>query len=66
MATISRASIKKLVKKHFNVNITDNGADELARILEAEAKKIASFAVNSGKGKVTRKDIHDYMIKGKG
>ena len=69
MANISRNSIKKLVKEHFSVGITDGGADELAFILENEAKRISSFAVDNAKkcsrGKVTKKDIVDYVIKGR-
>ena len=67
MASISRAAIKKLVKKHFKVNITDGGADELAKILEDEAKIISGHAVKCAKSNkrdsVTEKDIHDYVIK---
>ncbi len=67
MANISRGSIKRLVKEHFSVGITDGGADELAFILENEAKRISSFAVDNAKrssrGKVTKKDIVDYAIK---
>ena len=67
MASISRAAIKRLVKGHFGVNITDGGADELARILEDEAKVISGHAVkcakNDKRDRVTEKDIHDYVIK---
>ena len=65
---ISRESVKRLAKKHFGVSITNGGADEIACILEGEAKLISDFAVNNAKknsrSKVTKKDIHDYMIKG--
>lgn len=68
LGNISRSSIKKLVKKHFAVNITDGGAEEIAKILECEAENISRFAVKNAKknsrGKVTKKDINDYMIKG--
>lgn len=67
MATISRSSIKALIKKKFKATITPGGADELARILENEAKRISSFAVLNAKKnkreKVTRSDIKDYIIK---
>ncbi|MDE1768735.1 MAG: hypothetical protein KGH64_06540 [Candidatus Micrarchaeota archaeon] len=69
MATISRSAIKELIKKKFKANITKNGVDELARILELEAKRISSFAVQNAKrskrDKVTRSDIRQYAIKGK-
>jgi len=68
LGTISRSSIKKLVKKHFAVNITEGGAEEIAKILEAQAQNISKFAVKNAKknsrDKVTKKDINDYMIKG--
>jgi histone H3/H4 len=67
MATISRSSIKALIKKKFKANITQGGLDELARILENEAKSISSFAVQNAKKKrrdrVTRSDIRDYIVK---
>ncbi len=69
MATISRNSIRTLIKKKYGASITEGGVDELARILESEAKQIASFAVDSARknkrGKVTRSDIRDYRIKGR-
>lgn len=69
MATISRNSIKVLIKRKFKANITEGGVDELARILENEAKKISSFAVQNAKKKrrdrVTRSDIRDYIVKGR-
>ncbi len=69
MAAISRSSIKALLKRKFGVNITESGADELARILEDEAKKIASAAVTNARkdkrDKVTRSDIKEYVIKGR-
>ena len=68
MGSISRSSIKKLIKRHFDVSITNGGAEEIAKILEGEAKNISSFAVKNAKknsrDKVTKKDIHDYVIKG--
>ncbi len=69
MATISRGSIKALIKKKFGASITKGGVDELARILESEAKEISSFAVQNAKknkrDKVTRSDIRDYVVKGR-
>ncbi len=69
MASIPRASIKGLMKKFFGVNITDEGAAEMVRILEDEAKRISKYAVNNakrvGREKVTKKDILEYVIKGR-
>lgn len=66
MANISRASIKKMVKKFFDVNITDDGADEIAKILEAKAREISKYAVDNAKRsnreKVTKEDIARYII----
>lgn len=67
MANISRATIKELVKVRFGVSITDDGADEIAEILEKEAQRISSFAVENAKkqnrGKVTKSDISEYTIR---
>ncbi len=66
---ISRDAIRKLVKKHFDVSVTAGGAEEIAKILENEAEKIASYAVKNAKkdsrDKVIKKDIKDYVIKGR-
>ncbi len=67
MASISKQAIKKLVRQHFKATITDDGAAELARILENEAAKISRFAVGNAKkanrAKVTRDDVRTYKIK---
>lgn len=69
MGKISRDAIKRLIKRHFEVSVTDGGADEIAKILEGEAERIASYAVKSAKknsrDKVTKKDIKDYVIRGR-
>ena len=66
MAVIPNQNIKKLLNKHFNVKITDDGAKEIARILEEEAQRISKYAVQNAKkdnrGKVTKKDIMAYLI----
>ena len=66
MATIPNQYIKKLLNKSFRVNITDDGAKEIARILEKEAQRISKYAVQNAKkdnrGKVTKKDIMAYII----
>ena len=65
MARIPKPAIKKLVKKYFEANITESGVEEMAAILEEEAKKMANFAVNNAKknkrATVTKKDIQEYI-----
>ena len=67
MATIPRQAVKKLFNKYFGLQITDKGADALARVLEKKAKRISAFAVKNAKkdkrNKVTRKDIQEYILK---
>ncbi len=66
MASIPKASIKRFVKRHFGANITDEGADEIVKILEEKAKDISKHAVENAKremrGKVTRKDVMRYVV----
>ncbi len=68
MANIPKSSIKTLVKRYYGANITEDGANELARIIEKKAKDIAGFAVRNakskGREKVTKDDIKEYLIKG--
>lgn len=68
MANIPKSSIKKFVKKYFDANITDEGAEEIVKILEGKAKEISRFAVDNAKkdsrSKVTRSDVMKYVIKG--
>lgn len=68
MAKIPPSVIKGLVKKYFNASITENGAEELAKILEGEAERISKYAVENAKkenrDKVTGKDIKDYVLYG--
>ncbi len=67
MAKISRKAIKELVKSHFRARITDSGAESMAEILEKEAERMSAFAVynakKKGRGKITKKDIEEYVIK---
>ena len=66
MANIPRAAIRDLVRKYLKANITEGGADELAKMLEEEAKRISEFAVGNAKkenrDRVTKKDITKYFI----
>ncbi|HUB92819.1 MAG TPA: histone-like protein [Candidatus Saccharimonadales bacterium] len=68
VASIPKASIKKFVKRYFKANITDEGAEEIVKILEEKAKEISRYAVDNAKresrGKVTRTDVMKYVIKG--
>ncbi len=67
MASIPKASIKKFVKRRFNANITDEGAEEIVKILEEKANDISKYAVSNAKKdrreKVTRSDVMKYVIK---
>ncbi len=67
MANIPKQAIKKLIKNYFKVNISDDGALALARILENKAKRISKFAVRNAKkekrDRVTKKDIEEYVLK---
>lgn len=66
MASISKQSIKQLVKRHFKAVITDDAAGEIAVMLEREATRISKFAVSnahrSKRTKVTKEDVQQYMI----
>jgi histone H3/H4 len=68
MASIPKSSIKALVKRYFKAEITEDGANEIARILERKANEISAFAVKNararGRDKVTKEDITQYLIKG--
>jgi len=67
MAQLSRDNIKKLVKKYTNANITDDGADAIAKLLEKKAREISSFAVRKAKEKkknrITKEEINEYILK---
>ncbi|MGC8628625.1 MAG: histone-like protein [Candidatus Micrarchaeia archaeon] len=67
MASIPRDAIKRLVEKYMHAQITDEGADAMAKILEAKAQSIAKFAVKNAKKakrrKVTKEDIEQYIFK---
>ncbi|MCL5100944.1 MAG: NFYB/HAP3 family transcription factor subunit [Candidatus Marsarchaeota archaeon] len=68
MARIPSSYIKKMLRESFGVNITEEGAEEVAKILEDKAREISEYAVFNAKKesrlKVTREDILDYIIKG--
>ncbi|MGC8648616.1 MAG: histone-like protein [Candidatus Micrarchaeia archaeon] len=63
---ISKLTIKKIVKKN-NIRISDNAAEEIAKLLEKKASIIAKYAVNrakkSGRKIVLQEDIDSYKIK---
>jgi len=67
MAQLSRESIKKLVKKYTNANITNDGAEAIARLLEKKAREISSFAVRKAKekkrDKITKDEIKEYILR---
>jgi histone H3/H4 len=67
MATIPKQAVKKIFNKYFGLQITEDGASALARLLEKKAKKISAYAVKNAKkekrDKITKKDIEDYVLK---
>ena len=67
MATIPKQAVKKLLKLHFGLKMTDDAAEALARILEKRAKKISKFAVRNAKKakrvKVTKQDIEEFVLR---
>jgi histone H3/H4 len=67
MATIPRQAVKKIVKKYFGLQMTDDAAGAFAGLLEEKARRISTFAVKNAKkenrSKVTKKDIQDYVLK---
>ncbi len=68
MANIPKSSIKALIKKYFQASITEDGANEMALLLERKANEIAGFAVKNakkkGRVKVTKEDISQYLMHG--
>lgn len=63
---ISKAEIKKIVRGG-GTRISDEAAEEIARMLEAKAKRIAKYAVDRAKRKnrttVMAEDIERYRLK---
>ncbi|MDE1825177.1 MAG: NFYB/HAP3 family transcription factor subunit [Candidatus Micrarchaeota archaeon] len=61
MANIPNQAIKKLIKRYAKVNITEDGAEALGRILEKKAMNISRFAVKNakkqGRSKITKEDV---------
>ena len=68
MASIPKAYIKKFVKRKFKANITDEGVEEIVKILEEKAESISKYAVGNAKkdkrDKVTKADVMKYVIGG--
>ncbi len=67
MASLSKDSIKKFVREYTNAEITNDGAEIMAKILEKKAREIANFAVKNAKkakrNKVTKEDVELYIFK---
>ena len=67
MATIPKQAVKKIFSRYFGLQITDEGAGALARVLEKKAKSISAFAVKNARkdkrNKVTKADIQEYVLK---
>ncbi len=66
MANISKQAIKRIVKRCSGAAITDDGAEELAKVLEKQASKIADFAVKNakkdGRSRIVKDDVRRYAI----
>ena len=63
--SISKNQIKKFIKSKFNMQITDDAADELAKFIEEKAEKISKYAIESAKKrndtKINKEDILSYI-----
>ena len=68
MASIPKQAIKKLIQKYAKVNITEDGAEALGKILEKKARQISEYAVKnakkSGRIKITKEDVNKFAING--
>ena len=67
MANIPTQAIKKMIQNNFGLQITDDAAAALARMLEKKAESISRFAVKNAKkgkrNKVTKQDIEEYVMR---
>lgn len=65
MYKISKGSVKKLVDKNADIEISDSAADAIAKALELKARKIAKHAVERAKSKgrviILEEDVSSYM-----
>jgi histone H3/H4 len=63
---ILKNTLKKFVKERFGVNMTDEAAEELAKIIEAKAIEISKHAIKMSKRhhseEITPADIESYKI----
>ncbi len=66
-AGLSKEEVKRFVEKEYKVRATDDCADEIVKILEAEAKKIADFAVKKAKTDnrmtIRKDDVAEYVAR---
>ena len=67
MASIPKQAIRKIVRQSFGLQISDDAAAAMARLLEKKAEKISKFAVKNARkekrSKVTRRDIREYALR---
>ncbi|MCL5440347.1 MAG: NFYB/HAP3 family transcription factor subunit [Candidatus Marsarchaeota archaeon] len=65
--SISRASIKKIIKDSQNLKMTDGAAEAIAAMLEEKAARIAKYAVERAKKNnrdaVLAEDVDSYRMK---
>ncbi len=66
MPSISRNSVKGLIAKYTGAALTDDAADEIAKLLTKKAIEISKLAVRRAKkenrNKITKKDIVDCIL----
>ncbi len=69
MPTISKNSIKELIMKTTGAKITDDAAEEIAKLLTKKAIEISKAAVKrskkEGRNKITKQDIVDCIFNKK-
>ncbi len=66
MQGISKDSVKELILKSNGAMITDDAAEEIARLLTKKAIEISRLAVKrsktDGRNKITKQDIVDCIL----
>lgn len=66
MPSISKNSVKGLIAKYTGARITDDAAEEIARLLTKKAVEISRLAVKKARkesrDKITKKDIMDCIL----
>ncbi len=67
MSKIPKTAVKKIVNGNSDIMLTDKAANEISRILEKKAQRIARYAVTQAKKKgrktILKEDIDSYIFK---